>query len=311
MTRFVRSIDRPAGASLWLLGAVPLLFALALACQALRERLDSPPAGAWDQVLYVRSGQVVERLALSFDGLLADIYWIRALQHFGGERLFGTQEYAQLYPLLDIATTLDPHFALAYRFGAHFLSEPPPGGPGRPDLAVALLEKGRRFDRSKWEYAQDIGFINYWWYRDYGVAAGWFERASAVPGAPPWLQPLAAAVLTHGGQREDARFLWRTILATAEHEWLRASATKALAQIDALDAIDRLTIHVDELTTRVGRPPRSWQEMVAAGLLPGVPLDPAGVPYELDPMTGAISVAQISPLFPLPARLVAESPPPS
>ena len=33
---------------------------------------------------------------------------------------------------------------MAYQFGALFLAEQPPGGPGRPDLAIALLEKGLR-----------------------------------------------------------------------------------------------------------------------------------------------------------------------
>ena len=53
-----------------------------------------------------------------------------------------TPEYDLLYPLLDLTTTLDPLFNIAYRFGAIFLAEAYPAGAGRPDLAVALLEKG-------------------------------------------------------------------------------------------------------------------------------------------------------------------------
>ena len=34
-----------------------------------------------------------------------------------------------------MATGLDPYFNIAYRFGAIFLSESKPDGPGRPDLA--------------------------------------------------------------------------------------------------------------------------------------------------------------------------------
>ena len=33
--------------------------------------------------------------------------------------------------------------------------------------------------------------------------------------------------------------------------------------------------------------PQEWQELVAARLLRGVPLDPAGVPFEIDAATGA------------------------
>ena len=76
----------------------------------------------------------------------ADVYWIRAIQHYGGERLStaADRNFELLFPLLDLATTLDPYFTIAYRFGAIFLSEPLPGGPGRPDQAIALLRKGHR-----------------------------------------------------------------------------------------------------------------------------------------------------------------------
>ena len=62
-----------------------------------------------------------------------------------------------------LTTTLDPRFNIAYRFGAIFLAEPYPGGAGRPDLAIALLEKGLRARPDKWEYMQDIGFVHYWY----------------------------------------------------------------------------------------------------------------------------------------------------
>ena len=70
--------------------------------------------------------------ARSFESLAADVYWIRAIQHYGGERLAqGPRNYDLLYPLLDLTTSLDPYFSIAYRFGAIFLSEQYPGGPGR------------------------------------------------------------------------------------------------------------------------------------------------------------------------------------
>ena len=87
-------------------------------------------------------------------------------------------DYTLLYPLLDLTTTLDPHFNIAYRFGSIFLAEAYPGGAGRPDLAIALLEKGLRARPDKWEYMQDIGFVHYWWRHDYQAAAAWFDAAS-------------------------------------------------------------------------------------------------------------------------------------
>ena len=74
-------------------------------------------------------------------------------------------------------TSLDPHFKVAYRFGAIFLTEAYPSGPGRPDLAIALLQRGIERDGGRWEYMHDIGFVYYWWLHDYKQAAEWFERA--------------------------------------------------------------------------------------------------------------------------------------
>ena len=53
----------------------------------------------------------MQRAALSYDAVLADVYWIRALQHFGRrapEANPRTGSYDLLYPLLDLTTTLDP-----------------------------------------------------------------------------------------------------------------------------------------------------------------------------------------------------------
>ena len=110
-------------------------------------------------MLWIRSGEAAKRLALGFDTVVSDVYWIRAVIYYGGRRRAETRRsYDELFPLLDLVTSLDPQFKVAYRFGALFLSEPPPGGPGRPDQAIALLERGVERD-GDWEYYEDIGFV--------------------------------------------------------------------------------------------------------------------------------------------------------
>ena len=94
------------------------------------------------EVQWVRSPAVMRRLVLGFDSVAADIYWIRAVQYYGTTKLSKAEnkDYSFLYPLLDITTTLDPRFNIAYRFGAILLSEGYPNGPGHPGEAIALLE---------------------------------------------------------------------------------------------------------------------------------------------------------------------------
>ena len=183
------------------------------------------------------------------------MYWIRAVQHYGGTRLSNdpNASYDLLYPLLDLTTSLDPRFNVAYLFGSLFLAEPPPGGPGRPDLAIALLEKGLRAQPEKWEFAQAIGFVHYWWRQDYPEAAAWFQRAAEIPGAPFWMASLAAVTLAEGGRRDSSRQLWQE-LARSEFEWFRNEAQRRLQQLDAMDQIDQLQAVADAFERQFGRP---------------------------------------------------------
>jgi len=280
--------------------AAAAFLGLAILLQVVRDR--SVPADVFVQrLLYVRSPQVLDRVVLGFDALAADVYWIRAIQHYGGDRLDVSgrvRKYQLLYPLLDIATSLDPYFNIAYRFGAIFLSEAYPGGAGRPDLAVNLLRKGIATQPGKWEYYHDIAFINYWQLRDTQAAAEWFRRAAQQPNAPNWLMPVAAAMLTEGADRTSARFIWRQML-DADQEWLRNRAQRGLQQIDGLDQIDQLEQIVASVPHRSGEP-YSWLEVIRAGRLRGIPLDPSRTPYVIDPQTGRVSVSDQSALFPMP-----------
>jgi hypothetical protein len=278
---------------------VAVLVASAGAVQRVRDG-RYPEAAAAEESLYVTSGRAARGLSIGFQALAADVYWIRAIQHYGGvkRRLSDpsatvpasvpaggaagetANAYPLLYPLLDLTTTLDPKFNIAYRFGAIFLAEPFPGGAGRPDLALALLEKGLKEKADKWEYMQDAGFVHYWWRQDYKAAAEWFDRASRVPGAPWWLRSLAAHTLTEGGDRRSSRLMWQTIRETAEIEWLKNDAERRLGQLQALDDIDALQRVVDQAAA-LGVTPMTWSSLVQRRLLRGVPGDPTGVPYQI------------------------------
>ena len=294
----VAAAERPNTQSTYL--AIVLLLGLSVGIQVVRDRGWTPyePAAP---ILWVPSGAVVSRLALGFDNLVADMYWMRAVVYYGSQRRNETnRDFSLLYPLLELTTTADPRFQVAYRFGAIFLAEAYPSGPGRPDQSIALLKRGIENDRSRWEYMYDIGFIYYWWLADYEASAQWFDRASQQQNAPTWLEPLAATTLAQGGNRASSRFLWNQILNTTDLDWLRQSAQHRLAQLDAMDLIDQLNLIVDRFRARAGHRPADWQEVIAAEGLPGVPLDPAGERVVLDPSTGRVTLSRQSPLWPLP-----------
>lgn len=283
--------------------ALVLVFG-ALALQAVRDR-SYALASRDTASIYVRSVGAIGRAVLSFDALAADVYWMRTMQYYGGTRLSRTADktYPLLHTLLDLTTSLDPQFSLAYRFGAIFLAEAPPDGPGRPDLSLALLRKGLAASPDRWQYAMDTGFVHYWWLQDYTTAAAWFERAANMPGGSWWLRSLAAVTLAEGGDRRSSRRMWQQILQSADHDWLRDNARLKLAQLDAADQMEELAGVLERWRLATGRVPDGWSVLAAGGWLRGVPLDPAGVPYRLDPAApGGVALAPDSPLAPLPPQ---------
>lgn len=303
----VRAVDlRPSNR--WLYVGISALLAVSVSVQAVRDRGWVPYVPP-NPTLWVQSGPLAGKLALGFRNLAADVYWIRAVVYYGGKRRIGTGQVSApagtanfdlLYPLLDLVTSLDPHFKVAYRFGAIFLTEAYPSGPGRPDLAIALLQRGIDNDSGRWEYMEDIGFVYYWWLRDFQRAAEWFKRAADQPGAPSWMAPLAATTLAEGGDRRSSRFLWTQILQNTDISWVRRNAVTRLQQLEAMDTIEELNRRVARFIAREHRPPRDWRELAAAERLPGIPLDPSGTPYQLDAANGGIDLDPKSALWPLP-----------
>jgi hypothetical protein len=299
----------------WWVAAAILLLTGAAVVQAARDRTFTATDES-DEAIYISSPATLRRLTPGFNTLAADLYWIRAIQYYGGAKrrldarapaLAATAkiadggEYRHLYELLDITTSLDPRFDIAYRFGAIFLAEAFPEGPGRPDLAVTLLEKGLQNRPEKWQYMEDIGFIHYWYLGDYRRAADAFAKAADIPGAPNWLRPLAATTLTEGGDRRTSRAMWLSILQSADFEWLRAQAERRLLQLRAMDDLDLLRGKVREYATRTGEEPRDWTVLVHAGYLRGIPRDPSGTPYALT-AGGEVRLGDSSSLSPLPSE---------
>ena len=268
-------------------GKVSAILALVLvvstgAAVLLLRRVDRLRSEATlEEVLYIPSPAVLKRMSLGYNGLLADIYWTRAVQYFGGKHHEKSKQYLLLAPLLDITTTLDPQLIVAYQFGSVFLAQKPPEGAGMPDKAVELVERGIRENPNDWHLYYDLGFLQCIERKDYLAAAQAFERGSKVSGAHPFLKILAASMAQHGGDLETARLLWTTTYETTTDRLIRDNALKHLVALKVDEDIGRLDQFVALYRERTGHPPASFLDMVSAGLLRGIPVDPLGHPYKL------------------------------
>jgi len=218
------------------------------------------------------------------------------VQYYGGKRLARDTNLGSLWPLLDVATTLDPNLLPAYRFGATFLSEPPPRGAGRPDLGVQLLERGLQANPDHWRLNQDLGNVYYLEMHDFLKAGQAYFQGSQKLGAEPWMKIMAARLLEKGDSRETAAMLWSEVLESSNDDSIKENARINLQLLRCDEDIEHLNGIAQRFAARDGRPARNVHELVQAGLIGGEPTDPLGYVYVIGP-DGKAQISQMSPLF--------------
>jgi tetratricopeptide (TPR) repeat protein len=266
-------------------------------------------ATAAEEALYLQSGKALRRVSLGFDGLLADIYWLRTIQYFGqkAQQVRGTVNVGNvrdwnltlLEPLLNITTELDPQYVAAYRFGALFLPDI------NPDGAVNFVRRGIRDNPGDWRLYQDLAYI-YWRLGRFREASETYEEGSRVAGAPGWLKTMAAVMVVKGGERETARAMFTRLYESSDDPTVRGISLSRLQSMQAEDEVAFLNRLLDSWRERRGAcppslaelmkslPPASLDKFKAAGLRVSEnhePLDPHGFAYAFDAAGCAAALA--------------------
>jgi tetratricopeptide (TPR) repeat protein len=264
-----------------IIAAVCLVLSLAGTSFVLHRADQLRPQATPDEVLFISSPKVIERASLGYNGLMACIYWTRAVQYFGTRHHYFATSYNLLAPLLEITTHLDPHLMVAYEFGGSFLAPPPPYGAGEPQRAKELLEYGIQNNPDNWKLYYDLGFVYYMNLRDYAKSAQTFQRGSQVPHAHPFLKVMAAQMAQHAGEYQTARMLWSATYETAPDEQIKENAVEHLRALRVDDDVQHLQEAVTRFGERTGRLPTSLSELALAEGLTGTSADPEGHPYKL------------------------------
>ena len=282
--------------------AAPVLFAVVALLQA-RIDTDTSTQGLQDSELMLRSGSALKRMSLGYDSLLADIYWTRAVQYYGTNAEIHGSKFSQLWPLLDITTTLDPHLIPAYRFGGVFLAEPPPVGAGDPHRAVELTERGIAENPDDWQMGATLGFLYYWYLKDYPKSSEAYLQASKNPNAVGWLGMMAARVALKAQSPDTSKMIWSEIYQSTPNPEIRKSALQHLEALQAMQDIQVLNELSEKYRATYGHYPLSIEDLTKVGFIRGVPTDPSGELYVI----GIDGKANVGPR----SIIVPEVPPPT
>lgn len=264
-----------------LVAAVVLVVSLAGAVATLRALDRGRRTVAQQDVLYIRSPKMLKRLSLGYTGLMADIYWTRAVQYFGYQHHIRSDDFHLLAPLLEIATGLDPKLVPAYQFGANYLAPAPPDGAGEPGKALELAKYGVEQNPDQWRLYYNLGFIYYMEFKDYEHAADAFARGAKVPVHNEFMPILAAQMAQHAGEFETSRMLWITTYQSTKDVQIQLNALDHLRALRVDEDVTLLEQAVEQYRKTKNRAPANLADLEIAGIIRGVPADPTGLPYVL------------------------------
>ena len=244
------------------------------------------------------NGSKLKGFALGFEGLMADWYWMRSLQYIGDKIDKSTGDIdiddlrslnpRLLYPYLENATDLDPHFIAAYSYGAVVLPAID------KEKAIAFNQKGIANNPREWRLYQHLGYI-YWKLKLYDKAAETYAKGSEIAGAEPFMKMMAASMKTEGGSRDTARHIFRQMLGGSDDPMVRLTAERRLMELDSLDEREAIDLVLTEFKEKNGRCANSFSEILPMLIHVKLPenrefridnannlVDPSDTPYLLD-----------------------------
>lgn len=186
------------------------------------------------ETLYLPSGKFLNELSLGYRQVAADFVWFSAIQYYGDFRM-GTHDLAYFTGLIDIITTLDPHFVFAYLFGALVIST----DLNNFDVGMDVLKKGMVHNPTSWELPFQIGFLGYVNRVNFDVAARYFDLASRMPNAPENAKRFAAFVYSKAGRPEESIKIWESYMEYTDNPFLKDLAKRYIEKLRGTQADDR------------------------------------------------------------------------
>ncbi len=257
--------------------------ALAVICYALtvfpRTYFENHAASQPADEMPAVNGLLRRGFLLGAEGLAADWYWMKALQHVG-KRMENSSEQVidledlrglninLLFPYLDAATDLDPHFLVAYSYGAVVL-------PAIDrNKAIEIADKGIANNPDNWRLYQHLGYTH-WRAGDYDKAAEAYTRGSQIEGSAPFMKLMSALMKSDAGSRDTARNIYREMLADPADEAIASVAAKKLAELDKLDVMDAFDAALAEFQNKNGRCANNLSEVIGLLMASGFADSPA------------------------------------
>lgn len=180
-----------------------------------------------DERLYFPSGTFLVESSLGFRAAFADYLWFRFIQYFGSYAK-GHHDLRYFDVLLRSITRLDPRFIEAYHFGSLVAwSE-----EGDFEKAVDILKQGIVHNPDTAELPFQVAFIYYVFYREFELAAFWFETAAKCRDATDRESRFAAFARYKAGDDRVSLALWRDLERNSTSREMRELAERMVRKLE-------------------------------------------------------------------------------
>lgn len=255
-----------------------------LAAGWLHRGIPAPPRSALGEA-FVPRPEVARLASLGFRTLMADIYWLQAVQIAGGAT--NPEKYGKvLGRYIDVVTTVDPWVDHPYRFAAVWLID------NETDVRQAnrLLRRSFSTHPDDWRNRFYLGFNLFHYLSKDQEASKQLAIAARLPGSPDYLMGLAARLNAgHAGLDVSENMIVEMRNATRD-ERRRAGYDAMLQEIETERRARILDRARAEYRKRHGRDITRVEDLVdgARPVLRKLPQEPNHAGWVLDEKTGKI-----------------------
>jgi len=216
--------------------------------------------------------------AFGFRNVLADVAWLEAVQVAGNLKMVPA-DYDRLYQLLNVEANFDPKFDIPYLLGGLVLGE----SQDHAKKALEVFERGKREYPADWRFPFYIGYTNYFSLGETEAAGKAMAEAARLSGSPAYLPGLASRMLSEAREPGAALAMLETIVRQEGDPSRRAVLERRIREVTVERDLLALERAVESYREKMGAAPRALSDLVRAGILSGIPEEPNGGRYLMEP----------------------------
>jgi hypothetical protein len=155
--------------------------------------------------------------------------------------------------------------------------------PDHGNEALRVLGRGKAEFPKDWRFPFYIGFTNYFSLGDAVAGGGAMAEAARLPGSPTYLPGLASRMLSEAREPDAALRLLEPIAREENDPARREVLKRRIREVTVERDLQALERAVESYQEKMGAVPRELSDLVRAGILSGIPEEPNGGRYLIEP----------------------------